>query len=761
MHKQLLSLLLLPFLAILPIKPAAQPLSAELRAHQGRPTIFVNGRPEAPVFYALTDVPGGRWSWEEVPQQNLRNFCEAGIRLFQVDLFLEQCWLSPDSLNLTIAQQQVRGVLEACPQAAVVFRLHLNPPNWWLAENPDEQVAYEAGTPAQPFTPLHLSRLVQDDAGLPVRVSLASERWRKEAGDVLARFCHGFSKTAEGDALIGIHVACGVYGEWHQWGFIEHEADFSKPMRQRFQHWLREKYGNDLALRQAWHDSLASFASVEIPTPNDRKIENGLFRSPGAPTANQHAPTADYYRCQHELVADDLLFFCEQVKKNWPRKILTGAFYGYFFSMFNRQAAGGHLALQRVLESPWIDYLSGPQVYYPDDGYDPGEPFRSRGLVASALHHGKLWLDEYDQQPRRTFPVLNGKDNTDAYRRNIQENLAAIQRNMLAPITRGAGLWFYDFGPSGMNLHRANEHDIQSGTIGYWDHPAYLRSIKKIKTLADSLLQRPWHTAADVLLVYDTEVFYQLKSTRSDSCTISSQAVDWLPLALHYAGVAYDAVHLDDLKTLDLSPYRAVVFANTWLLDEADALTIRQRVAQDGRHLFWVYAPGFTDGQRLWPEGPAAVTGLPLERFHPEKTPAAVGFGQMGDLPRQTAWGPLDPAFSVKKKPGVVPLAVFEHDSLRVAFARMEMAGHTAWYLAWPPVDARWWQRLLDEAGAHRYTCGEGVVYAGSGLLVFHSKTGGEQKLVLKNGKEVVVHMPPGAGTAILDAETGTVLDGG
>ncbi len=720
-----------------------QPLAAEVQLYQGKPTIFVNGQPEAPVFYALTDVPGGRWSWEEVPQHNLRNFCEAGIRLFQLDIFLEHVWIGPDQFSLDIAKRQIQGALTACPGAAVVFRFHLNPPDWWLAQNPTEQVAYEPGTPAQPFEPLRLSRIVQDDAGLPVRASFASQKWREDAGAMLARFCREFSKTHEGDALIGIHVAAGVYGEWHQWGFIEHEADFSEPMKRHFRSWLMEKYGTDEALRNAWNDPSASFETTTIPTPEERVVANGrTIRNPQSTIRNQ-----DYYRCQHELVADDILHFCKIVKENWNRPILTGAFYGYFFSMFNRQAAGGHLELQRVLRSKWIDYLSGPQVYYPDDGYDPGEPYRSRSLVRSITLHGKLWLDEYDQQPRRTFPVLNGKDNAENYRRNVQENLAAIERNVLSPLTKGAGLWFYDFGPSGMNLHRGNEHDIQSGTIGYWDHPDYLHSIKHLKTLSDSLLHRPWKSGADVLLVYDTEVFYHLKSTKQDSCTISSQVVEWLPLALSYAGVAWDAVHLDDLPLLDPAQYKAVIFANTWLLEEKDLAAIRQRWMEDGRHLFWVYAPGQLGGS-----SPSQVTGFQLVATQCDTVPCIAA---VGDLPRQTAWGKLSSLWAVSDS-AVTVIANYEHDG-RPVIAKKKSETHSAWFLGLPPIDARWWRYLLADSGAHSYS-DEGVVYAGGGLLVFHTKTGGEQKIRLKNGKEVLVKMPVGAGTLALDAETGKVV---
>jgi hypothetical protein len=49
-----------------------------------------------------------------------------------------------------------------------------------------------------------------------------------------AELPQGLAKTPEGAALAGIHVACGVYGEWHQRGFMRNEPDMSAPMQKRF-----------------------------------------------------------------------------------------------------------------------------------------------------------------------------------------------------------------------------------------------------------------------------------------------------------------------------------------------------------------------------------------------------------------------------------------------------------------------------------------------------------------------------------------------
>src|SRR5215218_1193699 len=107
---------------------AQKSLSAEVKMYNGRPALFLNGVPEYPMIYALTDVPGGRWSWEELPRYNLQNFCSRGVRLVQVDLAFDHVWKADDSIDTDTAQKQLRGVLDVCPNAAIFLRFHVNPP---------------------------------------------------------------------------------------------------------------------------------------------------------------------------------------------------------------------------------------------------------------------------------------------------------------------------------------------------------------------------------------------------------------------------------------------------------------------------------------------------------------------------------------------------------------------------------------------------------------------------------------------------------
>jgi hypothetical protein len=210
-------------------------LNAEVKQYKGKPTIHINSKPESPVIYALPDVPGGRWSWDEIPQHNIDQFCQQGVKLYQLDIFLDYLWFEDGGFSVEKAQKQINGVLEVCPDASVFFRFHVNAPKWWIAKHPEENVVYD-GIEASADENIGLSRILEADPRTPIRSSMASEKWKKATSEKLAEFCAAFSKTEEGIALIGIQVAYGVYGEWHQWGIVKNEADFSLPMQHHFKH---------------------------------------------------------------------------------------------------------------------------------------------------------------------------------------------------------------------------------------------------------------------------------------------------------------------------------------------------------------------------------------------------------------------------------------------------------------------------------------------------------------------------------------------
>ncbi len=659
--------------------PRPTPAAAAVRPWRGKPTLFIRNQPVYASFYALTDCPGGRFSFEEGPKQSIKQFVAAGFKLFQLDLFLADCWTQPGPLSVSLAQRQIRGILDVCPEGVVVLRWHLNMPEWWLAQNPDELTRYANGDFEIPERNVPV-RYLQDDLRRLPRPSLASEKWMQVAREKTTELLRGLARTPEALALAGIHVACGVYGEWHYWGFMRNEPDTSRSMQQHFAAFRKQ----------------AGRPPVPVPNVADRTaLDKGIFRDP-----QKREAVIDYYRCQQELVADRIVELCGIVKKTWPGPILTGTFYGYFFSMFDRQATGGHIPLHKVLQSPNVDYLSAPQAYgtlYRDMG---GSGI-TRALIETIRLNGKLFLDEMDETP--SWKWLNNVDSAFQLT-DLDADYSLIRRNVLESFTRGVGLWYYDFGP-------ANQ-------AGWWADKRLMAEITRLKAILERYHQRDYQPAGDVLFVFDTEVFYYTGTIQGTDKLTDPLAVNRTMGEAWRSGAALETLHLRDLEKADLRRFKVVVFANTWLLTDAQRRFIREKVMAEGRHVVFQGVPGYCDGKTLDPAFSREVTGLDL---------------------RPTDSQAFQPAFTV----GASGPGLSRH-------------GNT-WFATAPPLAYPQWREIFTAAGAHLYIDGGEILHAGAGLLLIHTKAGGSRHLTLPGGKVLDLQLPPKA-SWLFDLKTGERL---
>jgi hypothetical protein len=327
-----------------------------------------------------------------------------------------------------------------------------------------------------------------------------------------------------------------------------------------------------------------------------------------------------------------------------------------------------------------------------------------------------------------------------------------VRRNVLFTFTKGAGLWFYDFGVAGFNGGpRLRDH----GTAGWWDDPHLMAEVARLRPLLAERAARPYETGADVLLVHDTDVFYHLGSGKR-ATALPHWANNWAPVGLFRSGAVFDPVHLADLDRVDLRPYRVVVFANTYVLTPAQRRVIHERVARDGRHLVWLSAPGYGDGRRLDAELVAQATGVRV-RAVDLPGPTRLETRRFGDtLVTASVWNDTIRPLFAADDPAAEALGHYA-GTAHVAVARKALAASTAWFVGLPPADERFWRALLGRAGAHLYTEPGAVVYAGAGVVVVHANGGGRRTVRLRNGRAVALDLA-GPATVLLDAETGAVL---
>jgi len=701
--------------------------TAWVKQYNGKPTLFVDNNPVAPDFYALTHAYGARWSWEEVPQRNLKNFAELGFRLFQLDLYFEDMWYeNADTLDIGKARRQVKGLLDVCPDASVVIRVHVNAPFWWNDQNPQECTQYADGpvdqrTYGAPFNN------EDGDVDRPLRASLASMKWRRESGDRLKEFCTRMADTPEGKSVMGIHVCGGVYGEWHYWGFIGHDPDTGPAMADYYKVWLKHKYKTASALQKAWKTTRYDFGSVTVPDSTERKFtaDEG-FRDP-----QKEQRVIDYFSAQQEVVAEDIEYFTSIVKKTWPRPIIVGVFYGYLHMTFGRQAAGGHLMIERILNCPTIDYLAAPQSYW-GAAQLAGGSGNSRGVIESAILHGKLWLDEMDNGHIKNKVALDAARNTD---KHDPQYLPVMQRSAIYPLMRGTGLWYYDFGPR--------------ESMGWWDHPVYLNSIQEEKKLFDSRINVPYEPVADVLYVWDQESFLYVKNGWTP---VSYNLIDQSFEEALRSGTASDQIYLFDLDKVDLNKYKAILFMNVYKLSDMQKQFINTNVAANGRTLIWNYLPGYTDGRSNSLEFVKSLTGFDIKPYGSNKTPV-VSIKENGV--NYKFEGPVQPMAIITDQKAEVLASM--KGSEEIIVARKNMKDWVSVYSTLPLHDTDFYRSLFKSAGCHIYNDANDFTYVNSGLMMIHTKEGGKRLIHLKNGKDISIDIPPYS-TWVIDSKTGENL---
>ncbi len=726
------------------------PLSARLEQRDGRPTLLLNDEPVAPLLYALSDCPGARWTWEEVPSHNITAFGRRDVRLFQADIWFEQMLTADGTLDIDLARRQIAGIRAAAPAGAVMLRLHVNAPPAWCAEHPKECVGYADTEAYDP--PRHgLLRPLADDAQRPIRASFYSTVWQDWAHARLREFCTALAATPEGDALFCLQIANGVYGEWHQFGFLHHDPDNGPAATAAFRAWLRQHYADDVeAFAMAWSRPGLSWDDAEVPlSPARETASRGILRDPAT-----QRDVIDYFTFQHTALTEVILDLAATAKASWPRPLLTAAFFGYFYSIFGRQGAGAQLALHAALNSPHLDCFCSPQSYEPV-ARAFGGPGNARGLIGVVRRAGKLWLDEMDMPTSAVgCPWEKGFSSTPA------DDIAIHRRNVLQPVTRGGGQWWYDFGPVGCTPDFG-----RGGNAGWWDTPELLAEVAAITNLAQTRAAEPFLRPADVLLVHDPMSFChtvshrhpkakfgELPTTTSDPVT--PLLVDDLLHGLYQSGVVFDEALLDELATLDLSPYRLVILATTPVITPAQREILRTRVARDGRHVAAFGYAGWSDGHTVSPDLATQLTGITTHGHQPGDPTQTLSLD--GDNETHTLPASLElPAYTGTDADQ--PCGHWADGT--VSALRRDGANATWWVAALPPTAPALVRRLSLAAGCHAVNSQAETTLVGDGLIIVHTVDGGDRTLQWP-GCPAISTTLPARSTTVFDGRTGQCLLG-
>ncbi|MEI9896189.1 MAG: beta-galactosidase [Chthoniobacter sp.] len=594
---------------------------------------------------------------------------EAGVHFVSFPTGLP--WPKPgEPANYDREDAACRTVLAANPQALLIPRIPMNPPEWWQTAHPDEVMQWEDGHRA---------------AAVP-----ASPAYRHDAAERLAALVAHLEEKF-GDHIAGYHPDGQNTGEWF------YEDTWKRPLNgyapadlREWRQWLKVHYENDDALRGAWNDSAATLATAAVPTAAARHAAPaGIFREPVKEQA-----LIDWAEFQQQAMADCVRALAHAARQASAGKKLVLFFYGYlheFGSVPNGPATSGHYALRRVLDCPDIDILCSP-ISYSDRG--PGGSAPSMTAAESVALAGKMWLNEDDTH---TYLATGTPPGYRDHVTTLEATNAELTRNVAEEALRNFATWWMDLGATGWFRDR-----------GMW------QQMVKLKVLDEAMLQSPTPFHPEIAAVIDAPSMWRVAAGGE---AVTGPAVSGARAALGRIGAPYGQYLLDDV-TAGKVHAKLYVFLNAWSLSAEQRQKLRE--ATRGSVCVWCYAPGYFDGSHTSLEAMQELTGFHLRSLANVKAWATPATGHPAGLDRPFGiQRPISPLFAVD---GQSDEALFTYpDGSGAVVFKKSAEGGASLFVGAPGLTSELLRLAARRAGVHLFTETDCNVYASGPFVAVHA----------------------------------------
>jgi len=661
---------------------------AEIRTHNGGPTLFIDGQPNAGMTFTAVDSANAT--------KYIGDFARAGVNLVSFlmgyDAHHDLGWPTDRPVDYETLDCQMRSVVRANPRARIFPRIHIDPPPWWCRAHPTAIAREEDGA-------------AWNEGKNGMVASWASPQWRTAACDALAQLIRHVRQSDYAGHVIGYHVASGGTGEWYWWSLWENRLlDYSASNRMAFARFLRRRYGSQSALRHAWRDERATFRAAAIPSREERLRGGvGVFRR-----EKQSRRVIDFHDFHNDIVVETIELLAAVVKHETKRQQLFGVFYGYLEST----AESGHLALGRLLQCPDVDFLTAPSAYW---GRQIGRgQSRFDAPIASIRLHGKLWFDENDYRTCLT-PPGSGYGRTESMRDCIE-----VQKRELAlVVSEGSAMWWFDMAG------------------GWFDDPHLMRAIARINRIAERSIGFDRSSVAEVVVCLDERSMSYVQPSHTNHA-LGTRLLTRQKLELARMGTPYDCMLLDDLE--QAKPYKLYIFPNAFHVTQAQRRVIERVVKRHGRVSVWLYAPGFA-GSGDWRARMASLTGFRLACRMAARDATvrivddedALGAGRRGR--RRWGCGKLNPLFFVDD-PAATTLGVLDGGG-ETGLAVKRFDDWTSIYSSAVTLPTGLLRAIADAAGVHIYSRRDDALYVNASFLGLHTRTAGRRRLSFPRSTDV------------------------
>jgi len=700
-------------------QPAADNLIAELKMHNGRSTLFINGEPHDGIFCST------RAGYKQ-------NFIDAGFDVFNI-LGGGHGWVADGIYDYLESDEysldsNIESFLAQKPDAKIIVRLVFGYPRnfWWAVQHEDHQAVPHAR-----------------DLGRKMP-SYASLKWREETGEAMMNVIRHLEEKY-GNNIIGYLPGCGSCGEWFQWyAYTEisdrftngyQMGDYSQPMQEAYREFVRNKYQHIAAVNAAYGTDLKSFGELEIPDV-DRRLDAtyGILRS-----VKEEQALLDYYEIFNRQVYETLAHLAKKVKEATEGRKLVLVFYGYNWVEQPRggatQTRSGHVHLEEVIACPDVDYIVAPYEY----SFRQLEGVMSgQGVPGSVIRGGKQYLHELDGSTylKSCWPSDHHNPTTPEESGNL------LRRDLTKALMEGGSVWFMDLAG------------------GMYDSPEMVKELRKTVEMG----RRIYFDAG----INDRQVAVVLQSRdgfyfREGEALRAPMILQFKQFELERMGLGYDDLMLENLKYLDpdeTEQYKFWIFPSSVHFTDEELELIRKHCMRNGNYILWCYAPGILSEEGLDLERMAKISGFrcnytmepgelavkTLNSKHPILTGrnSPVIYGTYGELspdhinyhsslrhyPGSDVGFSVAPRFYIEEADAVLG-HLLDIDGQPGGLGIRDMGDWVSVYSAAPLVPKYILRNIASEAGCHVYTDFPGQTYQSRNYVGFFAHETGRCRIQL------------------------------
>ena len=637
------------------------------------PVLLVNGKAVVPTLFFVNFDTSPSLRPNQLAEIKLAGKHGVNIVSFPVPMPWPRDGVTYDFAEV---DARIEAAVKANPNVLIIPRIGVSwPPKWWCEQYPEELMLYNDGS-----------------RGI---ASIHSQIWRKTAAQHMAALIKHIESNY-GKHILGYHPCGQNTGEWFFDATWEgRESGFEEPARSAFKAFLTLKYKSDANLQTAWAEPSVTLQTADVPNDEERRAQSGSFRR--FPLAQK---VFDFDEFRNEAMADIASYFCRVVKENAPSKAAV-VFYGYHFELAGAPRgiqSTGHLALSRLLRSPYVDVVCSPVSYF-DRGPGGGGYFMAP--VDSVHLSGKLWLVEDD-----TRTHLATKDPSDpvVHMQDFEETKGVLARNFAHVVTRRAALWWMDLFGEGW---------FSTGEV--WDFLEQLCRVYQSQMVVD----KKYHPEIAVI-VDEQSCLYLSRSGDLTNRLLALFRREWYRL-----GAPVGIYLLDDLIKGRVPPAKLYLFLDTFALNDQEVKQVRKHACKPGNVVVWMYAPGIVKDGSISTADIINLTGIEIK-----ETSQGTGEIVLSDGSTFNAQhGHLEPSFVVIDPQAEVLARYASGNGVAVAFKKIGQ--WTSVYSSVLQLPASMLRELARRAGVHIYSDADDIVTAGNGVVGIHACGDGERRIKL------------------------------